>query len=64
MCCAHRQVSEHAAASRGGHPWVWQSAPDAEFAATFEEYGGRLKCQNPWFLPYEFAELMWAIPGQ
>lgn len=60
---AQNMVSEHAANSRGGHPWVWQAMPDTEFEAMYAEYGGRLKCQNPWFLPYEFAELMWKIPG-
>jgi hypothetical protein len=57
------QVSEHAASSRGGHPWVWPSQTDDEFRAEHAEYGQQLQCQNPWFLPYEFAEVMWKIPG-
>uniref|UniRef100_A0A383W1N7 Sulfhydryl oxidase n=1 Tax=Tetradesmus obliquus TaxID=3088 RepID=A0A383W1N7_TETOB len=60
---AHNMVSEHAASSRGGHPWVWPSQTDEEFSTQHAQYGGKLRCQNPWFLPYEFAELMWKIPG-
>ena len=61
---AHNMVSEHAAATRGGHPWVWPSMRDADFEAAYAEYGGHLKCQNPWFLPYEFVDLMWRIDAR
>jgi hypothetical protein len=42
---------------------VWPSQTDEEFKAQHAEYGGLLQCQNPWFLPYEIAEVMWKIPG-
>ena len=55
-------VSEHAASTRGGHPWIWLSMTDQEFAEQYsKQYGGHLRCQNPWFLPWEFAETMWKI---
>jgi hypothetical protein len=56
-------VSEHAAASRGGHPWVWLTADsDEEFGSRAKQYSPLLHCQNPWFLPWEYAEIMWRLP--
>lgn len=57
-------ASEHSAATRGGHPWLWPAATDAEMAAQFGRYSDRIRCQNPWFLPYEEAERMWTIQEQ
>jgi hypothetical protein len=59
---AHNMASEHSAATRGGHPWIWPAAArDEQFAAEFGRYSPLLRCQNPWFLPWEAAEDMWAI---
>lgn len=58
---AHNMVSEHAAATRGGHPWIWPAYSDADFAKKYGGVSDRLRCQNPWFLPYEDAEKMWTI---
>ena len=61
---AHNMVSEHTAATRGGHPWVYPSLTDAQFV----EFVGKpanntklLRCQNPFFLPYADAVDMWKI---
>lgn len=54
-------VSEHAASTRGGHPGVYPAYSNEEYEAKYQEFGGHLKCQNPWFLPYEFVDLMWDI---
>lgn len=63
---AHNMVSEHTAATRGGHPWIYLAYPTAE---AFAEQVGRkeagnaalLHCQNPFFLPFEDAFAMWTI---
>lgn len=40
---AHNMVTEHAAAARGGHPWVWLgAASEAEFAAEGAKYNADL----------------------
>jgi len=59
----HNMVSEHTAATRGGHPWVWLAADsDEEFAQLGAKYKTNLiRCQNPWFLPYDVALTMWDI---
>ena len=56
-------VSEHTAATRGGHPWVYPALKDAEFAEAFgAKYGApAVRCQNPWYLPYEEVDAMWNI---
>ncbi len=54
-------VSEHSAASRGGHPWVYSAQPDEQYAKQYEQYGGHLTCQNPFFLPLDFIDDMWDI---
>ena len=64
---AHNMVSEHTTSTRGGHPWLYPPLSDAEFAAEFGEPLGAadlLKCQNPFFLPYQDAVAQWKIVPQ
>ena len=56
-------VSEHTAATRGGHPWVWPGLTDEEFSEAYGRYNDRLRCQNPWFMPFKTAEEMWTMKG-
>lgn len=58
---AHNMVSEHAAATRGGHPWVYLASGDEEFARNFGKLSPHLRCQNPWFLAKEHVHSMWKI---
>lgn len=61
---AHNMVSEHTAATRGGHPWVYPPLNDAQFKKYFGKPANNtdlLNCQNPFFLPYEDAVRMWKI---
>ena len=59
---AHNAVSEHAAATRGGHPRVFPRLPLGAFAARFGGLNAdALACQNPFLLPYEHVERMWTI---
>ena len=60
----HNAVAEHAASTRGGHPWAWPHRTDAEFAAEHGGLSGRLRCQNPWILPWEDAVAMWTLPEE
>lgn len=60
---AHNMVSEHSAATRGGHPWVFPALTDDEFQEEYGGYSDRLRCQNPWFMPFETAEEMWTMTG-
>lgn len=60
----HNMVSEHAASTRGGHPWAYPHQTDAEFAATHGDLSTRLRCQNPWFLEWEDAVAMWTLPEE
>jgi hypothetical protein len=55
-------VSEHAAATRGGHPWVYPPMTDADFEAQYGELSPHLRCQNPWFLARDHVDDMWKIP--
>ena len=57
----HNAVSEHAASTRGGHPWVYEAATDAQFAERYRQYGGRVKCQNPWCAPWHAWWLLWLL---
>ena len=34
---------------------------DEDFAAAFGHYSERIRCQNPWFLPWEQANEMWDL---
>eukprot|EP00884_Botryococcus_braunii_P013073 jgi/Botrbrau1/21767/Bobra.43_1s0157.1 len=58
---SHNMVSEHAAATRGGHPWVYPPMTDADFATQYGKLSAHLRCQNPWFLAREHADGMWKI---
>ena len=58
---AHNTVSEHAAATRGGHPYVFPRQPLGAFKARFAHLSSRLACQNSFFLPYEHVARMWTI---
>lgn len=58
---AHNAVSEHTAATRGGHPYVYPRAPLGAFAQRFQHLSPLLGCQNPFFLPYEQVQRMWTI---
>lgn len=59
---AHNMVSEHSAATRGGHPWIWPAMDDAAFAETYgKQYSELLYCQNPWFLRYKDALKLWDL---
>jgi hypothetical protein len=58
----HNMVSEHAASTRGGHPWSWPHRTDDEFKAEYGGLSARLRCQNPFFLTWEDAVEMWTLP--
>lgn len=34
-------VSEHAAATRGGHPWIWLAQTDEQMAETGRKYNDK-----------------------
>jgi hypothetical protein len=61
---AHNMVSEHTSSTRGGLPWLYLAQTPQEFSETVGASAGNtevLKCQNPFFLPYEDAVTMWKI---
>ena len=37
---------------------------DAEFAAAHGELNPALRCQYPWWLPWEDMIAMWTLPGE
>lgn len=57
-------VSEHSAATRGGHPWLYPALTDAQMEEDFGQYSDRIRCQNPWFMRYEDADRMWTLQPQ
>jgi hypothetical protein len=61
---AHNMVSEHSSSTRGGLPWLYLAQTPQEFSENVGASAGNtevLKCQNPFFLPYEDAVTMWKI---
>jgi hypothetical protein len=59
---AHNAVSEHSAATRGGHPYLYPRMPRDAFQARFGSLSPQLACQNPFFLPFAHVRDMWTIP--
>ena len=58
----HNYVGQHTAATRGGHPFVYPRAPLGQFSQRFGALNPKLRCQNPFFMPFEHVERMWTIP--
>jgi hypothetical protein len=61
---AHNAVSEHSAATRGGHPYLYPRMPRDAFQARFGSLSPQLACQNPFFLPFAHVRDMWTIPDE
>jgi hypothetical protein len=61
---AHNAVSEHSAATRGGHPYLYPRMPRDAFQQRFGSLSPQLTCQNAFFMPFEHVRSMWTIPEE